>query len=163
MMNPRFSLPGPEFGPFLYSSVGEQRNGMLLSVLSALARLNLDPWQEAAELTVLPVEIARKRLASIIEGSPGMVEQLDGGKTADRLMMLLPKQTPSDATKGPAAQDRQRPAKSLFGFWMIVMGLMICLQIISASLQPPASSAGPTVPTAKTVSRPTALPASSTK
>jgi hypothetical protein len=28
---------------------------MLLSVVSALARLDLDPWQEAASLTGLPV------------------------------------------------------------------------------------------------------------
>jgi hypothetical protein len=45
---------GSEFDNFLFASIGESRNGMLLSVLSALARLDLDPWQEAAELARLP-------------------------------------------------------------------------------------------------------------
>jgi hypothetical protein len=87
-MNARFAHLGPEFEPFLYSSVGEEPNGMLLSVLSAMARRNLDPWQESAELAVLPVEIARKRLASLIEGLPSMAGRLDAGKTTDRLQRL---------------------------------------------------------------------------
>ena len=41
---------GSEFDDFLYAPIGEDRNGMLLSVLSALARLDIDPWQEAAKL-----------------------------------------------------------------------------------------------------------------
>jgi hypothetical protein len=46
------SIPGPgsDFDAFLFAPVGEERNGMLLSVLSALARLDVDPWQEAARL-----------------------------------------------------------------------------------------------------------------
>ena len=34
---------------------------MLLSVLSALARLDIDPWQEAAQLAGLPGETATRR------------------------------------------------------------------------------------------------------
>jgi hypothetical protein len=43
-----------EFDDFLYAAIGADRNESPLSVLSALARLNLDPWQEAAELSELP-------------------------------------------------------------------------------------------------------------
>lgn len=43
-------LIGPEFDKFLCASIGEDRNGTMLSVLSALARLDVDPWQEAADL-----------------------------------------------------------------------------------------------------------------
>ena len=43
-------LIGPEFDEFLWASVGEDRNGTGLSVLSALARLDVDPWQEANSL-----------------------------------------------------------------------------------------------------------------
>ena len=32
-----------EFDAFLFAHIGEEKNGMLLSVLSALARLDLDP------------------------------------------------------------------------------------------------------------------------
>ena len=41
------SLIGPEFDEFLGASIGEDRNGTGLSVLSAFARLNVDPWEEA--------------------------------------------------------------------------------------------------------------------
>ena len=47
-----FSL-GPEFDPFLFAPIGAEPNGMPLSVLSALARIGADPWQEAARLTAL--------------------------------------------------------------------------------------------------------------
>ena len=43
---------------------------MLLSVLSALARLDLDPWREAAELARMPQQTARQRLTFLIEALP---------------------------------------------------------------------------------------------
>jgi hypothetical protein len=36
----------PEFERFLYASVGEDRNGYVVTVLSTLARLGLDPWKK---------------------------------------------------------------------------------------------------------------------
>ena len=60
---------GSEFDDFLFAPIGEDRNGMLLSVLSALARLDVDPWQEAAQLAGLPGETATQRLASLIAGT----------------------------------------------------------------------------------------------
>ena len=40
--------PTARYNDFLFATVCEEANGMQLSVLSALARLNLDPWEEAA-------------------------------------------------------------------------------------------------------------------
>jgi hypothetical protein len=41
-----FSLrSGPKFDDFLFASVGKDKYGRRLSVLSTLARSNLDPWQ----------------------------------------------------------------------------------------------------------------------
>ena len=48
-----------EFDDFLFASIGEERNGMLLSVVSALARLNVDPWQGAANLAQLVTAVAQ--------------------------------------------------------------------------------------------------------
>jgi hypothetical protein len=48
------SALGSEFDDFLFAPIGEDGNGMLLSVLSALARLGFDPWEEAAKLAQLP-------------------------------------------------------------------------------------------------------------
>ena len=61
----------PEFDDFLYASIAADRNEMPLSVLSALARLNIDPWEEAAELSELPKISAAQRLASLIAKLPG--------------------------------------------------------------------------------------------
>jgi len=43
-----------EFNDFLYAPIGAEENKITLSVLSALSRLNVDPWVEAAQLSVLP-------------------------------------------------------------------------------------------------------------
>jgi hypothetical protein len=43
---------------------------MRLSVLSALARAGVDPWEEAAHLARLPGETATQRLASLIAALP---------------------------------------------------------------------------------------------
>jgi hypothetical protein len=61
---------GSEFDNFLFAPIGEDKNGMLLSVVSALARLDVDPWQEAGELARLPPESAIARLASRISALP---------------------------------------------------------------------------------------------
>jgi hypothetical protein len=59
---------GREFDDFLFAPIGEEPNGMSLSVVSALARSNVDPWQEAAKLARLPAKTATQRLASLIGG-----------------------------------------------------------------------------------------------
>jgi len=57
---------GREFDRFLYASVGDDQNGMPLTVLSALARMDVDPWEEASKLTQLPPESAVTQLASLL-------------------------------------------------------------------------------------------------
>ena len=55
------ALPGSEFNDFLFAPIGEDRNGMSVSVLSGLARTDVDPWKEAASLAQLPGEKRRFR------------------------------------------------------------------------------------------------------
>ncbi|KRS12700.1 hypothetical protein XM53_08900 [Roseovarius atlanticus] len=56
----------PEFERFLYASVGEDRNGYVVTVLSTFARLDLDPWMETAELVRLKRDAAQKRLGTLL-------------------------------------------------------------------------------------------------
>lgn len=87
----------PEFNDFLFASIGEEDNQMPLSVLSALARLGMDPWQEAAQLTRLPKDLATQRLASTIAAlPPGHWATSDSGAIAARLLKLLPSQNTSN-------------------------------------------------------------------
>jgi hypothetical protein len=56
----------PELDGFLFASVGEEVNGIPLSVLSALTRLGFDPRDEAARLSHLTREAAADWLARMI-------------------------------------------------------------------------------------------------
>jgi len=85
-------LIGPEFDEFLGASIGEDRNGTTLSVLSALARLDVDPWQEATSLAQMPREAAAVRLSVLIDALPHTPASAIPSKTsAADLVALLPK------------------------------------------------------------------------
>jgi hypothetical protein len=61
----QLSHPNPEFDRFLFAPLHE--NGETpLSVLSALARQDIDAWQEAARLAQLPKDHAVNSLASTL-------------------------------------------------------------------------------------------------
>ena len=86
------SVPGSEFNDFLFAPIGEDRNGMLVSVLSGLARSDVDPWQEAAKLAQLPGETATKELAALIGALPDRAASYPDPRTiAARLIALLPR------------------------------------------------------------------------
>ena len=90
-----------EFDEFLYAQIEENGNGSLLSVLSALARLDMDPWQEAGNLTRMSSERATQRLASLISALPGRaLEQPNAGTIAARLITLLPHHTSVNIAPG---------------------------------------------------------------
>jgi hypothetical protein len=55
----------PQYDAFLFASLSET-DEVTLSVLSLLARQNVDPWQEAARLTQLPKAQAINSLAAKI-------------------------------------------------------------------------------------------------
>jgi hypothetical protein len=81
-----------EFDAFLYAPVEERTDGPLLSVISVLARLDIDPWQEAANLARMSRERAAWRLAALIETLPGDPAIHTQSKTiATRLIALLPR------------------------------------------------------------------------
>ena len=63
-------LLGREFDNFLFASIGDDRDGPVLSVVSVLARLDVDPWKEAIDLARMPKPLATDRLASLIASLP---------------------------------------------------------------------------------------------
>jgi hypothetical protein len=80
-----------EFDHFLFASIGDQENGTPLSVLSVLARSDIDPWQEAARLAQMPKESAAQSVASVIERVPnGRWGPSNSKVIAARLVELLP-------------------------------------------------------------------------
>jgi hypothetical protein len=90
-LRPEFTLGHSEYNAFLFASVGEEAAGVQLTVLTALTRLGLDPWQEAARLSDLPREAAARALAATIATLPeGDWKVSEAGAIAARLVDCLP-------------------------------------------------------------------------
>jgi hypothetical protein len=105
-----FALRTSVFNDFLYAPVGEEGNGMMLTALSALARMGVDPWDEAARLSELPTETATKRLASIISGIPqGQWPESSVGDIVARLIALLPRKQAAVAQQPPTVRAKRLP------------------------------------------------------
>ena len=132
---------GSEFDNFLFAPIGEDGNGMLLSVLSALARLDLDPWQEAAELARLPGKAATQRLTSWIAELPdGPSASSDAGTIAARLVALLPHKALANIPSRETLFGVGAITKSRTIMYVIFMILALGAQWIAASHQPPAQA-----------------------
>jgi hypothetical protein len=143
------SLPklGSEFDAFLFAPVGDDKNGMPLSVLSALARLDVDPWQEAADLARLPGSTAIERLTSLIEALPGRPTSPPALETiAARLIALLPGRAGSIVPSRSGISE-DVPATNLqaivrvVSFNLILVAFMLGAQWIVASRVSPTQAA----------------------
>lgn len=80
----------PDYSGFLFAQVWMERSGMALSVVSALARLNLDPSREAVRLATMPRAAAAIILSKTIATLPNPPAAVDVSGTAARLIKLLP-------------------------------------------------------------------------
>ena len=143
-------LFGHEFDEFLSASIGEEENGMDLSVMSALARRNVDPWHEAARLSLLPRDVATQELCVMIaELRPGGPNRASPRSIAERLIAPLPLSARSKASSPRTGAGRSmtrgetaRTAVVLF-FLLLIMGFSIGLQSGAVEHVPaPPSSAG---------------------
>jgi hypothetical protein len=122
---------------------------MLLSVLSALARLNLDPWDEAARLARLPRATATSYLTTLIAALPeGPAAPIDPGALAERLIALLPRRL---ASKGlsPATQPvsgfslNRRPLIGPLAVYLLLMLLLLVNQWLTERASQAAARARP--------------------
>jgi hypothetical protein len=140
-------LIGPEFDEFLGASLGEDRNGTRLSVLSAFARLNVDPWQEATSLALMPRDAAAARLTELIDALPGATADAIPSRMIADLVALLPKGRTLDVRPSDSGQAAGlRGSQVLIALSALaVMMLIVCA--ISAILSPgPANGANPPPP-----------------
>jgi len=124
------------FDAFLQAEIGDDGNGMLLSVLSALARSGLDPWHEAAELAKLPREAAVQKLASVIAALPQTAPtKLDAGAIAARLVGLLSRGATSASAPANSAFSSLRAIKrpSALAIFAALLALMLAAQYLLGS------------------------------
>jgi hypothetical protein len=148
---------GSEFDDFLRAPIGDDNNGMQLSVLSALARLDIDPWDEAAALARLPQDTATRKLASLIAALPaGPLARPDSATIAARLIPLLPcrvdREPPSHRTlPGVGTMTRSPILTYLILYALSMLFVLICRWLV-ASPSPPAPLNSATALPAHTVS-----------
>jgi len=86
-----FAMDRSPFNSFLRAEIGVEANGSSLTMLSALARVGVDPWVEAAGYVSQPRGASLRRLCDLIAqtGLPAISKQ-DAPTIAARLFTLLP-------------------------------------------------------------------------
>ena len=132
---------------------------MLVSMLSGLARSDVDPWQEAAKLARLPGEAAIKELAALIGAlQAGAVPSSDPRKIAARLIALLPhRDTPGGetqvATQSAWSAIKSRPMMTYVVFMCLALGV----QFLIANRQVPVKAGSRQVKEASSFSSPAPL------
>lgn len=101
---------------------------MLVSVLSGLARSDVDPWHVAAKLAQLPGELATKELAVLIGALPDRTAPSSDPRTiATRLIALLPRHGELSGAQRVTTQSawaamNSRPCWIYVAFMCFVLG-----------------------------------------
>lgn len=124
----------PIFNDFLYAPVDAGVDGNPLSVLSAFARLGVDPWKEASELAEMPKENAQRRLAGLLERLPSRPWlRTESGAIAYRLLKLLPHDGRASTPKTQA--NPSNPQNVLTPMLMLTICASVIVYLIALSLQ----------------------------
>jgi len=102
---------------------------MVLTVLSAFARRNVDPWEEAADLSRLSGDTAMRKMISLLEGLPGQSSLADRTATAGRLLPLLPHPVEASVGRGSAVRETipANPRRSIADLSLILLYLALML------------------------------------
>lgn len=134
---------GSEFNPFLFAYIGTDRFGGQLSVVSALARLDLDAWAEAAALARLPRDVATAKLSALLRRFTEIPQiSQDSKDIAVRLIALLPSSAP------PRLPSIVKPEKWAAGPAAAGLGILIVAALILGMQFISLSHAGPGAPAA---------------
>jgi hypothetical protein len=113
---------------FLFAPICDEPGGMRLSVLSALARMNVDPWEEAARLATLPTPDAQKTLVSTLNLFPGKRQRsAETEILAANLIALLPKA--GEATTAKAATIAGGRAQRN-NYWLVWLCFAIAMSFL---------------------------------
>ena len=126
-----------QYDAFLFASLGDT-DEMTLSVLSMLARQDVDPWQEAARLTQLSREQAINSLASKIwKSNSERWSPSEASILAGRLIELLP-------SHGRPLSTPLWTGDSNGGltFWLVAGLLFVSIALSGHTMQKSAGSAG---------------------
>jgi hypothetical protein len=129
-LRPEYSLGHSQYNDFLFSSIGEEKTGTL-TVLSALTRLGLDPWQEAARLADMPRPAAIRSFAiTIADLPPGDWTASDTTTIAARSVAWLPAGSISPIPTLNSAPPKAVQTKLHFAPWLAWCALAVVLILL---------------------------------
>jgi hypothetical protein len=129
-----------DLNDFLFTPVANDANGMHLTMLSALARSGVDPWDEAARLATLSREVATENVVQMLAGvpngpSPGdqtasmaasLVAQLHSS-TTPRLKPVLSANAPSRGDELPLLSFATIPAPVRWTIYVLAAVLLVAI------------------------------------
>jgi hypothetical protein len=145
---------GRKFDSFLFASIGDDRHGQPLSVLSALARSDVDPWEEAGALARMSRKKAKARLTAMIvalQDEPIAALPLDA--IASDLVALLPRAN-DFVFRSQSDVRRSENAQAWLGLSVLVVLTAMALIISAPQSQRPGPSANSFASTANVSMRP---------
>jgi hypothetical protein len=135
------------YDEFLFASICEEANGMRLSVVSALARMNVDPWEEATRLAAMPSAVAERTLISTLGlTADRSLDPSQAQSIAARLVRLLPqrqqpRQQPPQrqqqrrsvaaASTEAARTEAARIGRQRAFYWMMFLALAMAMSLLS--------------------------------
>ena len=117
---------GSDYDAFLFARAGDDRNGAAVTVLSVLARLDLEPWTEAQELARLGRDDAQVRLTNhfrAITDVPALA--LASERRAAKLVLLLPKCAPLSVPNSLETSTKILSTPSIFWTMMVLVGVAV--------------------------------------
>ncbi len=134
-----FALKNSGLNNFLFAEVGTETNGSTLTILSVLARLGKDPWDEAARWVRLPKALVVDAIAASISQMPLDAQALlDARLTASRLTLLLP--VPADTAANVQGFTKSLVTPGWLSLAFLLGALALGVAVNGAWLQPPAAA-----------------------
>jgi hypothetical protein len=128
------------YDDFLFAPICDEPGGMRLSVLSALARMNVDPWEEAAHLAILSTPDAQKTLVSTLNLFADKRQRAAETEIlAARLVALLPKTDEATAAKA-ATIAKDRAQRTIY--WFVWLCFAFAMSFLTPHQPAPPTSAG---------------------
>lgn len=163
-LRPEYSLGHSAYNDFLHAPLGHDASGTELTVLSALARLGLDPWAEAARLADLAPGDAAQALAAILARLPGVGPMRgdpgsewggswtdsEAAAVAERLVVSLPEGSapaipptqeaaatrPSSVQPSVAPASTQRRPPARLATWLLWGSLAVAFYFLIVQMTP---------------------------
>jgi hypothetical protein len=152
MTNPRPALNVTSaYDAFLFAPIVDESGVMRLSVLSALARMDVDPWEEAARLATLSASDAERSLVSTLNLFPGHPQSSPETEAlAARLVALLPKARAATTAKMATTTGGHEQRTNYWLVWLcfgIVMSFLPHQHTTTTSAEDSASTSNAARPT----------------